>query len=251
MASDPITSWQIDGETVETVSEFIFRGSKTTADADCSHEIKRLLLLGRQVMTNLHSILKSRHYFANQSPSSQGCGFSCIHVWMWELNYKEHWALKNWCIWTVVLEKTLESPLDARRSNQSIWKEISPECSLEGLMLKLKLQYLGNLMGRADSFEKARFWERMKAGGEGYNIGWDGWMASPTQWTWVWVNSGCWWWTGSPGMLQFLGSWRVRHDWAIELNWTVLNPPFLTHLTLVLMLVQFLQTVFFTIHFAL
>ena len=114
MASGPITSREIDGETVETVSEFAFLGSKITADGDCNHEFKRRLLLGRKVMTNLDSILKSRHYFANKVPSSQGYGFSSGHVWMWELDCKESWVLKNWCFWTVVLEKTLESPLDCK-----------------------------------------------------------------------------------------------------------------------------------------
>ena len=96
MASGPITSWEIDGETVETVSHFIFWGSKITADGDCSHEIKRRLLLGRKVMTNLDSILKKqRHYFVNKGPSSQGYGFSSSHVWMWELDHKESWVLKN------------------------------------------------------------------------------------------------------------------------------------------------------------
>ena len=113
MASGPITSWQIDGETVETVADFIFLGSRITADGYCSHEIKRCLLLGRKVMTNLH-IKKQRHYFANKGPSSQGYGFSSSHVWMWELDYKESWVKKNWCFWTVVLEKTLESPLDCK-----------------------------------------------------------------------------------------------------------------------------------------
>ena len=111
MASGPNTSWEIDGETVQTVSDFIFLGSKITADGDCSHEIKRCLLLGRKVMTNLDSIFKSRHYFANKSLSSQGYGFSISHVWMWELDCEESWVLKNWCFWTVVLEKTLESCL--------------------------------------------------------------------------------------------------------------------------------------------
>ena len=114
MTSGPITLWQIDGETMETVAEFISLGSNNSADGDCSHEIKRCLLLGRKAMTNLDSILKSRHYFANKSPSSQGYGFSSSHVWIWELNYKESWAQKNWCFWTVVLEKTLESPLDCK-----------------------------------------------------------------------------------------------------------------------------------------
>ena len=115
MASGPITSWQIDGETVETVSDFIFFGSKITVDGDCSHEIKRHLLLGRKVMTNLDSILKKqRHYCASKGPSGQGCGFSSGRVWMWELDCEESWVLKNWCFWTVVLEKTLESPLDCK-----------------------------------------------------------------------------------------------------------------------------------------
>ena len=111
MASGPMTSWQMDGETVETVADFIFLGSKITADGDCSHEIKRCLLLGRKVVTNLE---KQRHYFANKGPSSQGYGFSSGHVWMWELDCKEGWAPKNWCFWTVVLEKTLASPLDCK-----------------------------------------------------------------------------------------------------------------------------------------
>ena len=119
IASGPITSWKIDGETVETVADFILGSSKITADGVCSHEIKRCLLLGKKVMTNLDSILKKqRHYFANKDPSSQGYGFSSGHVLMWELDYKESWTPKNWCLWTVVLKKTLESPLD--------YKEIQP-----------------------------------------------------------------------------------------------------------------------------
>ena len=116
MASGPITSWEIDGETGETVSDFIFLGSKITADGDCSHEIKRHLLLGRKVMTNLDSLFKIRdiNYFANKVSSSQGYGFSCGHVWMWKLDCEEGWALKNWCFWTAVLEKTLDSPLDCK-----------------------------------------------------------------------------------------------------------------------------------------
>ena len=139
---------------------------------------------------------------------------------MWEFDYEEGWAPKNWCFWTVVLEKTLESPLDCKEVQPSILKEISPRCSLEGLMLKLKLQYFGHLMWRVDSLEKTWCWQGLGTGGEGDYRGWDGWMASPTQWTWVWVNSGSWWWTGRPGVLQFMGLQRVRHDWGTELNWT-------------------------------
>ena len=111
IASVPITSWQIDGE---TVADFIFRGSKIIADGECSHEIKRRLLLGRKAMKNRQHIKKQRHYFTSKGPFSQGYDFSSCHVWMWELDYKESWALKNWCFWIVVLEKTLESPLDCK-----------------------------------------------------------------------------------------------------------------------------------------
>ena len=123
-------------------------------------------------------------------------------------------AFELWC-WG----RILRVPWTARRSNQSILKEISPGCSLEGLTLKLKRQYFGHQMQRADSSEKPWCWERLRAGGEGDDRGWDGWMASPTQWTWVWVNSRSWWWTGRAGVLWFMGSQRVRHDWATELNW--------------------------------
>ena len=170
MASGPITSWQTDGETVR---DFIFLDSKITADGECSHEIKRRLLLGRKVMTTLDSLLKSRHCFTNKGLSSQICGFSSSHVWMWELNYKESWASNNCCFWIVVLEKTFffwedswES-LGARRFNQSILKEISPEYSLEGLMLKLKLQYFGHLMWRTDSFEKTLMLGKIEGGRRG------------------------------------------------------------------------------------
>ena len=114
MAFGPITSWQIFGETVGTVLDFIFLGSKITVDGDCSHEIKKHLLLGRKAMTNLDSILKSRDYFADKGLSSQSYSFSSGHVWMWGLDHNEGWAPKNWCFWTVVLEKTLESTLDCK-----------------------------------------------------------------------------------------------------------------------------------------
>ena len=114
-------------------------------------------------------IKEQRHYFVNKGPSSQSYGFSSSHVWMWELDYKESWAPKNWCFWTVVLEKTWESlAWAARKSNQSILKEISPEYSLEGLMLKLKLQDFGHLIGRADSFEKTLMLGKIEGGRRGW-----------------------------------------------------------------------------------
>ena len=140
-------------------------------------------------MTNLDSIFKSRDITLPTKVhlvKAFSNGFSSSHVWMWELDYKECWAPKNldafelWC-W----RRLLRVPWTARRSNQSTLKEISPGCSLEGLMLKLKLQYFGHLMQRADSLKRPWCWERLRAEGEGDDRGWDGWMASPTQWTWV------------------------------------------------------------------
>ena len=170
-------------------------------------------------MTDLDSILKSRD-ITNKGPSSQSYGFSSSHVWMWELDYKESWAPKNWCFWTVVLEKTLESPLD--------WKEIQP--------IHPKGDQSWVFIGRTDveaensntlatwceeltHLKRAWCWERLKAGGEGDDREWDGWMASPTQWTWVRVNSRSWWWTGRPGVLQFMGLQTAGHDWVTEMNW--------------------------------
>ena len=139
MASSPITSWQIDGSTVETAADFILGGTKITADGDCSHEIKWHLLLGRKVNDHPRQhIKKQKYYFANNGPSNQGYGFSSSHIWMWELDYKEseHWRIDAFELW--YWRRLLRVPWMATRSNQSILKEISPECSLERLMLKLK-----------------------------------------------------------------------------------------------------------------
>ena len=175
MASGPITSWQIDGETVETVSDFIFEGSKITVDDDCSHEIKRCLIPGRKAMTNLDSVLKSTDVtLPTKVHRVKAMVSPVVMSWMWELDYKESWAPKNWCLLTVVLEKTLKRvPRTARRSNQPILKKIIPEYSLEGLTLQLKLQYFDHLMQRANSLEMTlmleetegrmkRGWERMR-----------------------------------------------------------------------------------------
>ena len=155
MASSSITPWQIDGETMETVRAFISLGSKITADGDCSHEIKRHLLLGRKAMTNLDSISKSRDItLPTKVHLLKAMVFSIVMYGCesWTIKKAECWridAFELWC-W----RKLLRIPWTARRSNQSILKEISPEYSLEGLMLKLKLQYFGHLTWRADSFEK-------------------------------------------------------------------------------------------------
>ena len=155
LLSGPITSWEIDGETVETVSDFIYLGSKITADGDCSHEIKRHSLLGRKFMTNLDSIFKSRDItLPTKVHLVKAVVFPVVMYGCesWTVKKAEHQridAFEMWC-W----RRPLRVPWNARRSNQSILKEISPGCSLEGLMLKLKLQYFGHLMWKADSFEK-------------------------------------------------------------------------------------------------
>ena len=170
-------------------------------------------------MTSLDSILKSRDDFANKGPSSQSCGFSSSHVWLWESYYKESWMLKNWCFWTVVLEKTLESPSDCKgiqpvhpKGNQS-WVFIG-RTDAEDETPILWASWCDELT----HLKRPWCWERLKAEGKGDDRGRDGWMASPTQWTWVWVNSGSWWWTGRPSVLQSMVSQRVRHDWATELK---------------------------------
>ena len=219
---------------VETVAGFIFLGCKITVNGDYSHEIKRHLFLGRKAMTNLESLLKSRDLtLLTKVNLAKAIVFPVVMYGYdhgpygpcWTIKKAEHQridAFELWC-W----RRLLGAPWIARRSNQSILKEISPEYSLEGLMLKL--QYCGYLMQRADSLEKIWCWERLRAGGEGDDRGWDGWMALPTQWTWVWVNSGSWWWTGRPGMLQCMGWQRVGHNWATELiiylavNWHTLS----------------------------
>ena len=139
----------------------------------------------------------------------------------WTIKKAECWridAFELWC-W----RRLLRVPWTASRSNQSILKEINPEYPLEGLMLKLKLQYFGPWCEELTHWKRHRCLERLRAGVEGDDRGWDGWVASPTQWIWVWVSSGCWWWTGKPGVLQSMGSQSVRHDWETELNWIIAN----------------------------
>ena len=171
MAPGPITSWEIDGETVETVSDFIFFGSKITADGDCSHEIKRRLLLGRKVMTNLDSILKSRDItLSTKVRLVKAMVFPVVmyrcESWIKKAEHQRIDAFELWC-W----KRLLRVPWTARGSNQSILKEISPGWSLEGMMLKLKLQYFGHLMQRVDSLEQTDAGRNLGAGGEGDDRG--------------------------------------------------------------------------------
>ena len=139
----------------------------------------------------------------------------------WTIKKAEHQSIDAFELWC--WRRLLRVPWTARRSNQSILKEINPEYSLEGLMLKLKLQYFGAWCEEQTHLKRPWRWERLKVEGEEDNRGWDGCMASPTRWTWVWISSGSWWWTGKSGMLQSMESQRVGHDWATELNWTELK----------------------------
>ena len=191
MASGPIRSWQIDGETMETVTDFILGGSKIIAGSDCSHEIKRRLLLGRKVMTNLDSMLKSRDITLPAKVHLVKAMVFAVVMYRcecWTIKKAEHqridaFELRFW-------RRLLRVPWTARRSNQSILKEIGPGCSLEGLILKLKLQYFGHLITHLKS---PWCWEILRAGREGDDRGWNGWMASLIHWTWVWANSRRWW----------------------------------------------------------
>ena len=214
MPSGLITSWQIDGETVETVADFIWEGgSKITADGDCSHEIKRRLLLGRKVMTNLESILKSRDItLPTKVHLAKAMVFPVVMYGCesWIIKKAEHRRIDVFELWC--WRRLLRVPWTARRSNQSILKEISPGCSLEGLMLKLKLQYFGHLMWRADSLEKTLMLGKI----EGM------WRRGQQRMRWLHgitesIDMGL----GGlrelvryrrPGMLRFMGSQRVRHN---------------------------------------
>ena len=210
-------------ETMERVREFIFLGSKIAADDDCSHEIKRCLLLGRKAMTNLDSILKSRDITL---PTEVGLVKAMVFPVVmygyasWTTKKAERWRIDTFELW--YWRRLFRGPWTARRSNQSILKEISPEYSLEGSMLKLKLQYSGHLMWTTNSLEKTLvlgkiegrrktgWWQRIK------------WLDGITDvMAWVWVGSGSWWWTAKPGILQSMGLQRVGHDWVTELKWIV------------------------------
>ena len=180
----------------------VLGGSKIIVDGDCSHEIK-----------------KQRHYFTNKGPSSQSYGFSSSHVWMWELDYKESWAPKHWCLWTVALEKTLESPLDCQeiqpvhpKGNQS-WIFIGRTAAEAETPILWPPDVKNGLIGKDP--DAGKDWRQR---GEVDDRGWDGWMASPTQWRWVWVNSENCWWTGC---LVCYSPWgHNKSDMTEWLNWT-------------------------------
>ena len=221
MASGPITSWEIDGETVEIVSDFIFLGSKITADGDCSHEIKRHLLLGRKVMTNLDGILESRDITL---PTKVHLVMAMVFpVVMYGC---ERWTVKKaegrkvdafeLCCW----RRLLRVPWLQGDPTSPSWRRSVLGVHWKDWCWSWNSSSLATSCQELTHWKRPWCWEGLGAGAEGDDRGWDGWMASLIRWAWVWVNSWSWWWTGRPGMLRFMGLQRVGHDWATELNWT-------------------------------
>ena len=218
MASGPITSREIDGETVEIVSDFNFGGSKITADGDCSR--KKHLLLGRNAMTNLDSMLKSRDITLPTKVHLDKAMIFPVVIYgceSWTIKKAEHWrndAFELWC-W----RRLLKSPLDCKEIQPVHLKGDQSWVFIGMSDVEAETPILGPLDAEPTHWKRPRCWERLKAGGKGDDRGWDGWMASQNQRTWVWVYSGSWWWTGKPGVLLSMGLQRVGHDWATKLNW--------------------------------
>ena len=214
MASGPITSWQIDGNSMETVRDFIWGGSKITADCDCSHEFKRHLLLGRKVMTNVDSILKTRDItLPTKVHIVKAMVFSVV-------TYRcESWTTNKLSAEELILLNCGVGEDSWESIGLQEIKRVNPKRNQSWMCIgrtdaEAETLILGHLVGRT---------ALLKAGREMNNRGWDGWMAPPIWWTWVWAGSRSWWWTGKPGMLQSMGSQRVGHNWRTELNWTELN----------------------------
>ena len=179
-------------------------------------KLKDACSLEKKAMTNLDIILKKqRCYFADKGPSSQSYGFSSGHVWMWELDHNESWEPKTWCFCTLVLEKSLESPLDCQEI-----KPVNPKGNQSWIFIEKTVAEAEapTWYKEPTHWKRLWCWERLKAGGEGDSRGSDGWMPSLTRWTWIWASSGSWWWTGKPGMLQSMESQRVEHNWVTELT---------------------------------
>ena len=216
MTSSPIPSWQIDGEKWKQWQILLSWAPKSLQTVTAAMKLRHLLL-GTKAMTT-KCVKNQRYHFTNKGPSSQSYSFSSSHVWMWDLDCKERWVQKNWCFWTVVLEKTLESPLDCKeiqpvhpKGNQS-WIFIG-RTDAEAETPILWPSDAKNWLIWKDS-DAGKDWRQEEKG----MTGWDGWMASLTQSTWIWASSGSWWWTGKPGVLQSMGLQKVGHKWETELN---------------------------------
>ena len=218
MASGPITTWQIDGETMETVRDH-FLGLQNHCRYDCSHEIKRYLLLGRKAMTKLGSILKSRDItLPTKVHLVKTMVFPVIMYGheSWTIRKAEHWRIDAFELW--YWSTLLRVPWTARRCSQSILRKSVLNFHWKEWCWSWNSNTLATWCEELTDWKRSWCWERLKAGGEGDDRGWDGWMASLMWWMWVWVGSQSWWWTGKSGVLQSMGSQRMGHGWATELN---------------------------------
>ena len=222
MASSPITSWQIDGETMETVRDFIFGGSKITADGDCSHEIRRYLFLGRKALTNLDIIWKSRNIALPTKVRLVRAMlfpvviYGCESLTVKKAESRRINAFEPW-FW----RRLLRVPWTAGKSNQSILKKSVLNIHWKDWCWNWNSSTLATWCEELTHLKRPWCWERLKAGGKGDDRGLDGWMVSPAQWTWVWTSSGSWWWTRKPGLHSPWG--RKESDMTERLNWTELH----------------------------
>ena len=194
--------------------------SKITADGDCSHEIKSCLLLGRKAMTNLDRILKSRDITLSEKVRIAKAMVFPVVIYgceSWTIKKNECWRIDAFKLW---FWRRLSSPLDCKQMKPSpSWRKSILNIHWKDWYWSSNSNTLATWCEELTHWKRPWFWERLKAGGEGDDRGWDGWMASLTQWTWIWASSGSWWWTGKPGVLQSMELQRVWHDWTTELNW--------------------------------
>ena len=224
MASSSITSWQIDGETMETVIDLILGGSKITAEGDCSCEIERCFLLGRKVLTNLDSILKSRDItLTTKVRLVKAMVFPVAMYGLWELDYKESWSTKNWWFWTMVLEKTLESPLDCKDIQPVYPKGNQSNIHWKDWCWSWNSNTLATWCEELTPWKRPWCWERLKAGEKGTTedemVGWHHWREGHEFEQAPGVDDG----QGKPEVLQSTGLQSIGHDWATELNWFSLH----------------------------
>ena len=216
LTSHVIPTWQIEGEMVEAVTDFLILGSNITADGNCSHEI-RWLLLGRKAVTNLDSVLKTRDITLLTMVCSQGCGLPSGHKRLWERDGKKGRAPRNWCFQTVVLEKMPESSLNSKEIKSVNLNGNQPWILIERIDAEAEAPVFWSSDVNSQLIRKVPDAEGKTEGRRRKGIrGWDGWKASPIQWIWTWANFGSWWGTERPGVLQSMGSQRVRYDWATE-----------------------------------
>ena len=221
MASGPIASWLIDGESMEMVTDFIFLGSKRTADGDCSQEIKRHLLLAWKAMIDLDSMLKSRDItLPTRVRLVKTMVFPVVmYGWLWELGCKRKLSTEELMLLNCAVGEDSWESLGQQNFQPAHPKGNQSWIITARTYAEAETNTLATWCEEPTHLKRPQCWKRLKVGGEGDDRGWGCWMASPTWWTWVWVSSRIWWWTWKPGVLQSMRSQRVGHSWATELNW--------------------------------